>query len=187
MEFAWLALCVAFVLALGGRDQLIVAQFTDQLERTPPLLATGIVAAISSAAIMVGAAAHLSSMLNHEMVFWLTYAAWGVVGIRLFPRIELSPMAEPTRSFVAIGAVVFARQLLDAPRLAIFALALLAPDAGMTVVGGIIGGALAIALGWSLGLGRLGKLPLLLLRRFAGVCIIVAAGLIALNTICEAF
>ncbi|MGB3712081.1 MAG: hypothetical protein WA985_10355, partial [Erythrobacter sp.] len=75
--------------------------------------------------------------------------ALGVAAIDLFRRTAVKAMREPTRSFVAIGVVLYVRQLLDAPRLVVLALSIETGDVEATLIGGIIGLSAGIAMGWS--------------------------------------
>jgi putative Ca2+/H+ antiporter (TMEM165/GDT1 family) len=104
-----------------------------------------------------------------------------MAGLELFWPVRLKPMKEPTRSYVAIAAVVFVRQLLDGARFVIFAFAAQAHYPATSALGGALGGAAAIALGWAAGEAALTKIPLRLARAIMGVCLIVAGLLIGLN------
>ena len=90
-------------------------------------------------------------------------------------------MKEPTRSYVAIAAVLFVRQLSDAARFVIFAFAAEAVYPAFTILGGALGGAAAIALGWFAGKDKLERFPLYSMRFGMGLCLIVAALFIGLN------
>ncbi|MEO1220452.1 MAG: hypothetical protein AAFY42_03755, partial [Pseudomonadota bacterium] len=90
-------------------------------------------------------------------------------------------MIEPTRSYVAIGAVLVFRQMQDAARFAIFALAAWAVFPTTALIGGAMAGVAAVVLGWSLGLEALQKAPLRTIRLIFGFCMAVAGVVIGLN------
>lgn len=181
MDAFLLALILTFAIALGGREQLIVAQFATSLERSLPLLVTGAFCAVLSAAIMAYAGASIAALLPRRAAGMLVAFALAAAAVELAWRVKVKPMKEPTRSYVAIGVVLIARQLGDAARFAIFALAAWAIYPTTALIGGALGGAAAVALGWSLGLERLQDFPLRALRIALAVCAFLAAIVIGFN------
>ena len=172
MDTFLIALLLVFAIALGGRDQLIVGQFTDAVGRSVPLLATGIACAAASAGIMGWAGAQVGALLPPRAADILVSIALLICAADLVWPVRVKPMKEPTRSFVAIAAVLVVRQCMDSARFVIFALAASAVYPGTAAIGGAIGGAAAIALGWAAGKERLEQWPLRRLR------LVLAAGLI---------
>lgn len=63
MDGFLLALLLVFALALGGRDQWLVAQWSEALGQSAPLLLTGIIAAALSAAAMAWVGAEFAALL----------------------------------------------------------------------------------------------------------------------------
>lgn len=181
MDSFLLCLILTFIIALGGREQLIVAQFSTELERTGGLLVTGAVCAIISAGLMAYAGASIAALLPQRAADMLVAFALGFAAIELAWRVKVKPMKEPTRSYIAIGAVLLFRQIGDAARFAIFAFAAEAVFATTALIGGAIGGVAAVALGWSLGLDTLRKWPLRAIRLTLAVCMFLAALVIGLN------
>ena len=118
-----LALILTFLIALGGREQLIVAQFSSQTDRNVPLLIIGIACAIATASVMAYAGASLAAILPRRAAEMLVAFALVAGAVELAWPVKVKPMIEPTRSYVAIGAVLVFRQMQDAARFAIFALA----------------------------------------------------------------
>ena len=173
---------LVFALALGGRDQLVIAQFASQLERTSGLLATGAFSATLAAVAMAYAGSTVAGFLPDQAEAILVAFALAIAGVQLLWPVKLKPMKEPTRSYVAIGAVVLVRQLVDAPRFAVFALATLAVYPGAAMAGGAVGGIAAITLGWLIGDRLAAMLPLRIIRTGWAVCLIIAALFIGLNT-----
>ncbi len=181
MDGFLLAMVLTFAIAFGGREQLIVAQFAEQLERTAPLLVTGAICAIASAAAMAYAGAHMAALLPERAAQMLVAFALSIAAFELAWRVKVEPMKEPTRSYIAIGAVLLARQIGDGARFAIFALAAWTVFPTTALIGGAIGGVAAVALGWSLGLSKLQAFPLRAIRMIFALCLIVAALVIGLN------
>ena len=181
MDAFLLALILTFAIALGGRDQLIVAQFSAELERTAPLLVTGVFCGVLSAAIMAYAGASMAAILPRQAAEMLVAFALAIAAFELAWRVKLKPMKEPTRSYIAIGAVLFARQIGDAARFVIFALAAWSVYPTTAAMGGALGGAGAVALGWSLGLPRMQQFPLRIARFIFATCLFLAALVIGLN------
>nr|WP_298930609.1 hypothetical protein [uncultured Erythrobacter sp.] len=181
MDAFMFTLLLTFIIALGGRDQMIIAQFSDELERTNGLLILGMACAAASAAVMAYAGWTIASMLPDRAAQMLVAIALAFAGLELFWPIRLKRMKEPTRSYVAIGVVVFLRQFGDAARFVIFAFAAQAVYPVTTIIGGALGGMAAIAVGWAAGKARLEKFPLFYIRIFIGACLIVAALFTGLN------
>ena len=181
MDSFLLCLILTFAIALGGREQLIVAQFAQELDRTLPLLVTGALCAVLSAAAMAYAGAQLAALLPQRAADMLIAFALAIAAFELVWPVKVKPMKEPTRSYIAIGAVLFVRQFGDAARFVVFAFAAEAVFATTALIGGAIGGVAAVALGWSLGLSRLRKLPLKAIRLGFAVFLFAAALIIGLN------
>lgn len=181
MDTFMIALLLTFAIGLGGRDQLIIGQFADQLERTFGLLAIGAMCAIASAALMGVAGWSLASLLPPRAADMLVALALAIAAIELGWKVKPTPMKEPTRSYIAIATVIFVRQLGDAARFAVFAIAAGAVYPAATMLGGAIGGSAAVALGWYCGRARLERWPLYRIRVGLGLVLIVGALFIGLD------
>lgn len=181
MDTFMFTLLLTFMIALGGRDQMIIAQFSDELERTNGLLILGMACAAASAAAMAYAGWTIAAMLPTRAANMLVAIAIAFAGIELFWPVRLKTMKEPTRSYIAIGIVVFLRQFGDAARFVVFAFAAQAVYPVTTIFGGALGGMAAIALGWATGRAKLERYPLYYIRLFIGACLIVAALFIGLS------
>ncbi len=181
MDSFLLCLILTFAIALGGREQLIIAQFSENPGQTPPLLATGVFCAVLSAGLMAYAGAHIAAILPPRAADMLVAFALAAAALELAWPVKVKAMKEPTRSYIAIGAVVFVRQVGDAARFVIFAFAAEAVYPTTALIGGAIGGAAAVGLGWAIGLGRLQKFPLRAFRIALAVCAFLAALVIGLN------
>lgn len=185
MDSFLLTLLLVFAIALGGRDQLLVAQLSDSLakgdQRPVPLLALGLSCAAISAAALAVAGWSLAEILPARAADMLVAFALAAAAIELAWPIRLKPVKEPTRSLGAIGIVLLARQIGDGARFVIFALAAEATYPLVTIIGGAIGGGAAITLGWFVGKSQIEKFPLYYLRLGFAVFLILAALLIGLN------
>ncbi len=181
MDAFLIMLLLTALIAVGGREQLIVAQFSDQTGRSVELLLIGLACAAASGAIAAWAGLSIAAMLPWRAAQMLVALALVFAAIELAWPVRLKSMKEPTRSYVAIGAVLFLRQLMDAPRFVVFALAafVVYPLAGLP--GAALGGMASVALGWSIGKARLERFPLYYLRLGMAACSIVAALFIGLN------
>ncbi|MEP3421528.1 MAG: hypothetical protein ABJN35_07335 [Erythrobacter sp.] len=181
MDSFLFCLILTTAIAIGGREQLIIAQFSEQLERSTPLIFTGAVCAVAAAAVMAFAGANMAAILPQRAADMLVAFALAIAAFELFWPVKVKPMKEPTRSYIAIGVVLLARQIGDAPRFVIFAFAAEATYPTTAMIGGAIGGVAAVALGWTLGLSQMRKFPLRAYRATLGVCLFLAALLIGLN------
>lgn len=181
MDVFLLTLVLVFAIALGGRDQQVMAQLADALGRSPLLLVTGAVCAIISAAIMTWLGSTFAAMLPFRAAQMLVAFALGVAALELALPVRLKQPVEPTRSLGAIGAVLLARQIGDAARFVVFAFAALAHFPLLSALGGSLGGAAALAVGWAVGGEKLARFPLVWWRRGLAGCLFVAAIWVGLN------
>lgn len=181
MDAFLLALILTFLIALGGREQLIIAQFSSTLERNVPLLIIGVVCAIATAAVMAYAGSTMADLLPERAAEMLVAFALIAGAVELLWPVKIKPMKEPTRSYVAIGAVLVFRQMGDAARFVIFALAAWAVFPTTALIGGALASVAAVILGWSLGLETLRKIPLRVIRLVLGACVMVVGIVIGLN------
>jgi putative Ca2+/H+ antiporter (TMEM165/GDT1 family) len=181
MDSFLFSLLLVFALALGGRDQWLVARWADALGRGWPLLLLGILSACLTAAVMAWVGAEFAAMLPARAAQMLVAFALAIAGFELAWPVKLKEPREPTRSLGAIAIVLIARQIGDGARFAIFAFAAQASLPATAALGGALGGGAAIAMGWSLGAAGLARLPLRTVRRVLAVCLILAAIFIGLN------
>ncbi|MEO0589602.1 MAG: hypothetical protein AAFZ11_03470 [Pseudomonadota bacterium] len=189
MDSFLFCLLLVSAIALGGRDQRLVAQLSDALadtsapliRRPVPLLALGLVCAAVSAGVMAYAGLSLASLLPRRAEQMLVAFALGLAAFELGWPVRMKPAKEPTRSLGAIGLVLLWRQLGDGARFVIFAFAAGAPYPLTAFVGGALGGSAALGLGWWLGQEQLARWPLALIRRTLAMCLVVAALFIGLN------
>ncbi|MBI1402228.1 MAG: hypothetical protein GC147_03310 [Porphyrobacter sp.] len=176
-----LALLLVGVLSLGARDQWLVARWADGLGQRASLLLVAIAAAAFSAALMAWAGAGLAALLPPRAARMLVAAALAIAAFELGWPVRQTVPREPTRSLGAIFIVLAARQVGDAARFTVLALAAAAHLPAVAALGGAVGGAAALALGWALGASGLVRWPLRGLRRGLGLCLILAALFIGLN------
>lgn len=181
MDGFLLSLLLVFALALGGRDQWLVAHWADALGQRASLLAIGVISAGFAAALMAWVGAGFAAQLPARAAQMLVAFALAIAGFELAWPVKHAAPREPTRSLGAFAIVLAARQLGDAARFAVFAFAAWASLPATAALGGALGGAGAIALGWSLGGEGLARLPLAIIRRVLAAGLIVAALFIGLN------
>lgn len=181
MDGFLLALSLAMATALGAREQVLVARLSDALGRSIALLATAVASAVTSAALMAWLGARLAPLLPPVGACVLIVAALGRSALELAAPVQLRPLREPTRSLGAIGLVLFARQIGDAARFVLLALAAAAYSSPAVALGGAVAGSAAAVLGWWAGAARLECLRLGPLRLPVAAGTILAAGLFALN------
>ncbi len=94
---------------------------------------------------------------------------------------------EPTRSLGALGLVLLARQIGDGARFAVFALAVWTTSPVTAALGGAMGGAGAVLIGWSVGGAGLARWPLRPIRLVLAVTLGTAALFIGLDARFGAF
>ena len=182
MDAFLLTLILTFAIAFGGRDQMIIAQFSDATGRPVELLVLGMACAAATGTVMALAGWQIAALLPDRAANMLVAIALVIAAFELAWPVRLRAMKEPTRSYVAIATVLVFRQLLDAARFLIFAFAAQAIYPAVTIIGGALGGMAAIALGWVTGQRRLDAFPLYYLRVAMAACSIVAGLFIGLGT-----
>ncbi|MEE4538896.1 MAG: hypothetical protein V2J51_10450 [Erythrobacter sp.] len=194
MDSFLLCLILVALIALGGREQVMVAQLSDALavragpilQRPVPLLATGIACAALSTAAMTWAAGAIAGLLPPRAAWMLVAFALALAAAELGwaaivrPR-RTAPPREPTRAFGAIAIVLLWRQLGDGARFVIFAFAAQATYPLTALLGGALGGAIAVGAGWMLGAEALARWPLRWIRLTLAAGLIVAALFIGLD------
>lgn len=169
------ALVAAFAAGFGARDQQLVAALRDRLGQSGGLLAVAVASAILTAFAAAWFGTLLGSTMSRDAATMFVAIAMLIAAIECaWPRRKAEP-AEPTRSLGAIGIVLFARQLTDAARFLVLAVAAAYAAPEMAALGGAIGGAASVALGWMLGDKALGKLPISLVRHLLAAFLFLAA------------
>lgn len=189
MDSFLFCLILVALIALGGREQRLVAQLSDVLadrsaglvQRPLPLLALGWAAAAATAGVMTYAALALAQITPPRAAWMLVAFALGLAAIELAWPVRQRPVKEPTRSLGAIGLVLVWRQVGDAARFVVFAFAVEATYPFTALIGGALGGGAAVTLGWALGEKSLARWPLAAIRLTLAMALIVAAIFIGLN------
>lgn len=181
MDSFLFALVVVFLTSMGGRDQLLVARLAQSLGQSAALLAAAMLVCTVTAAIMAYAGASISGMLPGPARQMLIAIALAIVAIELLWPVKLKPVAEPTRSLGAVALVLGVHQFSDAARFAVFALAAATVVAPLAGLGGALGGAGALFLGWSLGESLERGMPLRLIRLVLGSVAILLAAVVAVQ------
>ncbi|RDC60719.1 hypothetical protein HME9302_01934 [Alteripontixanthobacter maritimus] len=183
------SLLFAFVAVLlfstGARDQIIVARLSETLgskaRPAVPLLLIACIVSAGTAAIMTAAGASIAAILpSAAKTMLVALALLLAAGELLWPNRMATP-EEPTRSVAAIGAVLFLRQLTDAARFAIFALAAATGVPWLAGFGGALGAMLALTAAWWMAGEWEALLPLRLIRVALGVVTGVLAIVIGLS------
>lgn len=148
MPSFFLALIAVLVTSIGSRDQLLVAQLSRRLGRGYSLLVTGWLVAIATAAIMAWAGQAAAQILPGEGKTMLVAIALVLAGAELAWPNRVKAVKEPTRSLGAIALVLFSRQLGDAGRFLIFAIAAATGAPVLAGIGGALGAGAAVTIGW---------------------------------------
>ena len=183
MDSFLLPLIATFLISLGGRDQLLVARLAQQLGPSRAMLLVAIAVSCLTAAVMAFSGHFIASLLPAKAKAMLVAFALGAAAIELAWPVKPAKPSEPTRSLGAFALVLVYRQVGDAARFAIFAFAAATALAPMAGVGGTMGGAAAMFLGWSLGDQIERRLPLRGLRIALAFLLAIAASVIALSAL----
>ena len=175
--YAFLAVLLA---GIGARDQLLMGHLSAGAANRYRLLVVGIMVGVVTSALAGWAAHELAPELTRQTRLLMAGLALLVAGLEslLMPRPKAPK--EPTLSLGAAAVVFFAHQITDAARLVIFALAV-SIGSKWAVAGGLLGGTFALLMGFAAnGMLVLAGGGLKVLRRIAGVMLLVAGVLVAL-------
>ena len=187
MDAFLLALLLVGALATGGRDQGLVALWGQRLGQSAQLLGVAVACACLTAAAMAWAGAEFAALLPRRASQMLVAFALVLAAAELALPVRLKAPREPTRSLAAIAIVLAARQIGDGARFAVFALAAWSTSPLAAGLGGALGGAAAVGLGWAMGPDALARWPLRSRRLALAVCLGVAALFIGLDAGCPAY
>jgi putative Ca2+/H+ antiporter (TMEM165/GDT1 family) len=187
MDGFLLAMLLVFALALGGRDQWLMALWSDALGRSGALLVLAIGCAGLSAGVMAWIGAEFAGLLPRRAAQMLVAFALAIAAAELALSARPRPPREPTRALGAIAIVLLARQIGDGARFAVFALAAWSTLPAAAGLGGALGGAGAVALGWGAGGATLARWPLRSVRLVLAAGLLIAALFIGLDARFAAF
>ncbi len=181
MDAFLFTLLLVFASVQGARDQVLIGQLSDAFDRAVPVLFFAVACASLSAVVLSFAGATIAEFLPSRAANMLVAFSLVAAAIELAWPVTKRSIKEPTRSSAAISLVLLLRQIGDGPRFIIFAFAAAAHYAPAAGIGGAIGGAAALALGWFVGDRVMSRFPLKYLRLALGACLFVAGILIGLN------
>ena len=175
------ALVGSFITGVGARDQMLVARLRLALEPSTGLLGTAMLSAVATAAIAAWIGAELSRLMSASAAtMFLAFALLAGAFELAWPNRVARP-EEPTRSLGAIFIVLFARQMSDASRFVILALAVAQASPMLAGLGGAIAGSASVTIGWAMGDELERTVPLRTLRVSSAIVLAIAAILIGLS------
>lgn len=141
MPSLFLALIAAALLSLGARDQILLARLAQVRKGGGALIAVALVVTALSSGLMAWGGVLVSGLLPTAAKHMLVAFALGAAAFELaWTRSHAAPQ-EPTHSLFALFVVLLWRQLGDAARFAVFALAAASGVPLLSALGGWIGGA----------------------------------------------
>ena len=181
MPSFFLAFVAALLTSIGSRDQLLVAQLSERLGRAYGLLATGWLVAAVSAGVMAWAGQAAAQILPPEGKTMLVAIALVLAAVELAWPNRTVALQEPTRSLGAIALVLFSRQLGDAGRFLVFAIAAATGAPVLAGVGGALAGGAAVTIGWLAKADLERSLPLRKVRLTLAAIVLLAGLLIGLS------
>ena len=135
---AWAAVAIC---SLGSREQLLLARLVELRGGAVGLVAIALPAAALSAALMAWAGATVSALLPDAAKTMLVAFALLAAAVELAWPVREKTLREPTQSLFALLVVLVARQIADAARFLVFALAVASGMALLAAIGGALGGA----------------------------------------------
>lgn len=147
MPSFFLALLAAALFSFGARDQVLMARLARAHGGgAGMLIAVGILVTAISSSVMAWGGAMVAGILPAAARTMLVAFALAAAAFELaWQRRDAAPR-EPTRSLFALFVVLLARQLGDAARFGVFALAAASGVPALSALGGWLGGAAALVL-----------------------------------------
>lgn len=158
--------CLIAVVAfsIGARDQIMIARMSAASGEAGSLIFVGLIVSALTAAAMAFSGSILAAILPVRAQYMLVAFALLAAAIELAWPVKMKEAREPTQSLGAFGIVLAAAQVRDAARFAVFAFAAGAASAWVAGLGGAIGGAVALYLGWTFGKDLESQWPLRTIR-----------------------
>lgn len=181
MPSFFLAFVGALLTSIGSRDQLLVAQLSARLGRGYGLLAAGWMVAALSALVMAWAGQAAAQILPPEGKTMLVAIALLLAAVELAWHNRTAALREPTRSLGAIALVLLSRQLGDAGRFLIFAIAAATGAPLLAGIGGALAGGAAVTIGWYAKADLEKALPLRKIRLGLAAIVLLVGVLIGLT------
>ncbi len=177
--FAFLATVFA---GIGARDQLTLAGLATRHGQRPALLLLALLTSMTTAGLAAWAALAVLPLLAGKLAAGkvLTAMALGMAGGEMLLFGPRKVPDEPTQSLGATAIVLLAHQLTDAARFVVFALAVVTSAPIAAGLGGAVGSAGIVTLGW-LAAGDLPLRQVILARRMAGILLLLVASWLALS------
>jgi hypothetical protein len=178
----YFTLLAVLLAGMAARDQLAVAGLTLRQGARPGVLATGIVISIATGAAAAWAGSLAAPLLPSNARLFLAALALGFAGGESLLFSPGRNPEEPTLSLGALALVLIARQLTDAARFLVFAIAVATNAPIPAGLGGMIGGVALLTAAWLA--PEWVTLPLLRrLRRMVGAVLLLVALYLGLRAI----
>lgn len=146
MSGFFLAFLAAALLSLGARDQLLVARLASVRKGGAGLLPVIVLVTALSSGAMAWGGSVVAALLPPAAKSMLVAFALGAAAFELAWQRKQPVPREPTHSQAALFVVLLARQLGDAARFAVFALAAATGVPVLSALGGWLGGTIALAI-----------------------------------------
>ena len=169
-----LAMIATFLAGFGGRDQVLVAGFAERQGQRPAMLLIAWASAGLAAAAAIWLAGSFAPLMAPPARRMLAVLALGLAAIEMLLARPWKRPEEPTQSLGAFAIVLLAQQLTDASRFLLFAISVASILPGAAGLGGALGGAAVVTVGWAAGRSLL-DLPLVQIRRWLGGALLVLA------------
>ena len=182
MSGFYFTLLAVLLAGRAARDQLTVAELTARQGARPGVLVTGLAISIATGVAAAWAGSLIAPMLPSNARLFLAALALAFAGGE---SLLLSPGRspdEPTRSLGALAIVLLSRQLTDAARFLVFAMAVATNAPVPAALGGALGGAVLLAAAW-FAPAFVMQPVLRKLRRFVGAALLLLALFLGLRVL----
>jgi hypothetical protein len=174
MSGFFFALLAVLIAGFAARDQLLLADFSARQGARPALLVVALASALATMALAAWAGQLLAPRMNGNARTVFAALALGIAAVEMLFARRRKSAVEPTRSLGAFAIVLFAQQLTDAARFAVFAIAVATHAPIAAGLGGATAAVAMIGIGWTAG-AALAERNVLVLRRALGGALLVVA------------
>ena len=151
MPAFFLTMLATVMASFGGRDYRLVAHLSSRLGASPILLAIAWLSAAVTAVLAGLAGMGLAALLAPNAKSMLVAIALVLAAAELAWPWQWRQAEEPTRSSFAILLVLVAAQIGDGARFLILAITIATGAPWLAILGGAVGSAAVLAVGWNLG------------------------------------
>lgn len=149
MPAFYLTLMAVLLAGIGARDQVTIAGLALRQGRRPAVLVVALIVSSLTACFAAYAATVMLTQLPPPARTIFAGIALGMAGLESMVLAPRRDPREPTNSLGALGIVLLAHQVTDAPRFLVFGMGVGLAGPLPAGAAGVLGGAVLVAFAWA--------------------------------------